>query len=116
MKVKITKRMFVRDSCSHSSGLFTSCCSEKTSRIIPLKELSQGGTKAVGNWVLSYPSPCEARQHLSLALQEQVVENHGSEVGTRVLRCLDRVFQGQYLKINYVAIDEVLEKLPPQLY
>ena len=36
-----------------------------------------------------------------------------------VLRWLDIVFQGQYLpslSINYVAINNVLEKLPPQLY
>ena len=35
------------------------------------------------------------------------------------LRWLDTVFQGQYLpslSINYVAINRVLEKLPPQLY
>ena len=34
-------------------------------------------------------------------------------------RGLDTVFQGQYLpslSINYVAINKVLEKLPPQLY
>ena len=32
---------------------------------------------------------------------------------------LDTVFEGQYLlslSINYVAINKVLEKLPPQLY
>ena len=37
----------------------------------------------------------------------------------RQLRWLDTVFQGQYLpslNINYVAINKVLEKLPPQLY
>ena len=35
------------------------------------------------------------------------------------LRWLDTVFQGQYLpslSINFVAINKVLEKLPPQLY
>ena len=35
------------------------------------------------------------------------------------LRWLDTVFQDQYLpslSINYVAINKVLEKLPPQLY
>ena len=35
------------------------------------------------------------------------------------LRWLDTVFLGQYLlslSINYVAINKVLEKLPPQLY
>ena len=35
------------------------------------------------------------------------------------LRWLDTVFQGQYLpslSINYVAINNDLEKLPPQLY
>ena len=35
------------------------------------------------------------------------------------LRWLDTVFKGQYLpslSINYVAINKVLEKLPPQLY
>ena len=35
------------------------------------------------------------------------------------LRWLDTVFQGQYLpslSINYVTINKVLEKLPPQLY
>ena len=35
------------------------------------------------------------------------------------LRWLDTVFQGQYtssLSLNYVAINKVLEKLPPQLY
>ena len=35
------------------------------------------------------------------------------------LRWLDTVFQGQYLSslnINYVAINKVLGKLPPQLY
>ena len=35
------------------------------------------------------------------------------------LRWLDTVFQGQYLpslSINYVAINKVLEKMPPQLY
>ena len=48
-KLKIAKRMFVRDSCRHSTDLFTSCCSEKKSPIIPLKELSQGGTLAGGN-------------------------------------------------------------------
>ena len=35
------------------------------------------------------------------------------------LRWLDTVFQGQYLpslSINYVAMNKVLEKLPPQLY
>ena len=52
VKVKITKRMFVRDSCRHSTGLFTSCCSEKESPIIPLKELSRGGTKVVGGTVM----------------------------------------------------------------
>ena len=36
-----------------------------------------------------------------------------------LLRWLDTVFQGQYLpslSINYIAINKVLEKLPPQLY
>ena len=36
-----------------------------------------------------------------------------------LLRWLDTLFQGQYLpslSINYVAINKVLEKLPPQLY
>ena len=36
-----------------------------------------------------------------------------------VLRWLDTAIQGQYLislSINYVAINKVLEKLPPQLY
>ena len=36
-----------------------------------------------------------------------------------VLMWLDIVFQGEYLpslSINYVAINNVLEKLPPQLY
>ena len=35
------------------------------------------------------------------------------------LRWLDTVFQGQYLpslSINYVAINKVLKKLPPQLF
>ena len=35
------------------------------------------------------------------------------------LRWLDTVFQGQYLpslSINYIAINKVLDKLPPQLY
>ena len=35
------------------------------------------------------------------------------------LRWLNTVFQGQYLpslSINYVAMNKVLEKLPPQLY
>ena len=34
-----------------------------------------------------------------------------------LLKCLDEVFQGQYLPIlgiNYVAINRDLEKLPPQ--
>ena len=38
---------------------------------------------------------------------------------SRCLRWLDTVFQGQFLpslSINYVAINKVLEKLPPQLY
>ena len=37
----------------------------------------------------------------------------------RALRWLDTVFQSQYLpnlSINYVAINNVLEKLPPHLY
>ena len=37
----------------------------------------------------------------------------------KLLRWLDTVFQGQYLpslSINYVGINKVLEKLPPQLY
>ena len=37
----------------------------------------------------------------------------------KMLRWLDTVFQGQYLpslSINYVAINKVFEKLPPQLY
>ena len=41
------------------------------------------------------------------------------KIGQRKLRWLDTVFQGQYLpslSINYVAINKVLEKLPPQLY
>ena len=36
-----------------------------------------------------------------------------------LLRWLDTVFKGQYLpslSINYIAINKVLEKLPPQLY
>ena len=36
-----------------------------------------------------------------------------------LLRWLDTLFQGQYLpslSINYVAINKVLKKLPPQLY
>ena len=44
--------------------------------------------------------------------------NHSSNYETEV-RWLDTVFQGQYLpslRINYVAINKVLEKLPPQLY
>ena len=44
--------------------------------------------------------------------------NHSSNYETE-LRWLDTVFQGQYLpslRINYVAINKVLEKLPPQLY
>ena len=39
--------------------------------------------------------------------------------GGNFLRWLDRVFPGQYLpslSIKYVAINKVLEKLPPQLY
>ena len=42
----------------------------------------------------------------------------GSTVDS-LLRWLHTVFQGQYLpslSINYVAINKVLEKLPPQLY
>ena len=42
-------------------------------------------------------------------------ENHAKNN----LRWLDTVFQGQYLpslSINYVAINNDLEKLPPQLY
>ena len=42
-----------------------------------------------------------------------------NNVCQRHLRWLDTVFQGQYLpslSINYVAINKVLEKLPPQLY
>ena len=38
---------------------------------------------------------------------------------TGIWKWLDTVFQGQYLpslSINYVAINKVLEKLPPQLY
>ena len=38
---------------------------------------------------------------------------------TSIWKCLDTVFQGQYLpslSINYVAINKHLEKLPPQLY
>ena len=41
------------------------------------------------------------------------------EPNGRNLRWLDTVFQGQYLpslSINYVPINKVLEKLPPQLY
>ena len=36
-----------------------------------------------------------------------------------VIKVLDTIFQGQYLpsvSINYVTINKVLEKLPPQLY
>ena len=39
--------------------------------------------------------------------------------GKEALRWLDTVFQGQYLpslSVNYVAINKVLEKLPPQMY
>ena len=48
-------------------------------------------------------------------------KNADIEEGTRVthLRWLDTVFKGQYLpslSINFVAINKVLEKLPPQLY
>ena len=42
-----------------------------------------------------------------------------SDVSNTPLRWLDKVFQGQYLpslSINYVAMNKVLEKLPPQLY
>ena len=38
---------------------------------------------------------------------------------TGIWKCLNTVFQGQYLlslNINYVAINKHLEKLPPQLY
>ena len=41
------------------------------------------------------------------------------ELNLNWLRWLDTVFKGQYLpslSINYVAINKVLEKLPPQLY
>ena len=43
----------------------------------------------------------------------------GKQVTKSILRWLDRIFQGQYLpsfSINYVAINEGLKKLSPQLY
>ena len=45
--------------------------------------------------------------------------SYRSDKWIQFLRWLDTVFQGQYLpslSINYVAINKVLEKLPPQLY
>ena len=42
-----------------------------------------------------------------------------NETWPTFLRWLDTVLQGQYLpslRINYVVINNVLEKLPPQLY
>ena len=48
-----------------------------------------------------------------------VPDTHVRVMKVNVLRWLDTVFQGQYLpslSINYVAINKVLEKLPPQLY
>ena len=67
---------------------------------------SQGGGGATPQ-----PSPwmrlCKVGMHISAA------------ASTKSLRWLDTVFQGQYLpslSINYVAINKVLEKLPPQLY
>ena len=49
----------------------------------------------------------------------QKVPQEPQTVFMSILRWLDTVFQGQYLpslSINYVAINNVLEKLPPQLY
>ena len=48
-----------------------------------------------------------------------LVKDRALKQSCLVLRWLDTVFQGQYLpslSINYVAINKVLEKLPPQLY
>ena len=60
---------------------------------------------------------------LSCTLGSVIIERKRFKVTVQpvssVLRWLDTVFQGQYLpslSINYVAINKVLEKLPPQLY
>ena len=47
------------------------------------------------------------------------LDHHKGVILQDILRWLDTVFQGQYLpslSINYVAKNNVLEKLPPQLY
>ena len=55
---------------------------------------------------------CQFNKHL--------LTNHNKGIVLLIgLRWLDTVFQDQYLpslSINYVAINKVLEKLPPQLY
>ena len=55
------------------------------------------------------------KKHSSYMIQYTVKARY---TDTR-LRWLDTVFQGQYLpslSIKYVAINKVLEKLPPRLY
>ena len=68
----------------------------------------------VGGWAVSQPHLPGALQSLSWTLEMETLH-----VLAVYLRWLDTVFQGQYLpslSINYVAINKVLEKLPPQLY
>ena len=70
--------------------------------------------------------PCHIR-HLSANKFKQtlckllfdILNSDDDYIDTPTLRWLDTIFQGQYLpclSINYVAINKVLEKLPPRLY
>jgi len=62
---------------------------------------------------------CDPPQHFDTKGESTLMTCFHFKTKEFLLKWLDTVFQGQYLpslSINYVTINKVLEKLPPQLY
>ena len=85
--------------------------------------LDEGFKLAVEDYRKKFDNRTTPEENLTLLQQAQLLKGSYEEQlihrSHQRLRWLDTVFQGQYLtslSINYVAINKVLGKLPPQLY
>ena len=85
--------------------------------------LDEGFKLAVEDYRKKFDNRTTPEENLTLPQQAQLLKGSYEEQliprSHQHLRWLDTVFQGQYLtslSINYVAINKVLGKLPPQLY
>ena len=85
--------------------------------------LDEGFKLAVEDYRKKFDNRTTPEENLTLPQPAQLLKGSYEEQliprSHQHLRWLDTVFQGQYLtslSINYVAINKVLGKLPPQLY